>query len=67
MEKVRLKIPATIDQAHRATPEEWANAVPPMGHRSHPPAPLILDLPGENHHVEVRVDKTGMLFLELKD
>jgi hypothetical protein len=67
-EKIRLKIPASVVQAHRATPGEWANAIPPMSHRSHPQAPLIVELPGDTvHHVELRVDKTGKLFLELKD
>lgn len=66
-EPKRLKIPATIFMAHRATKQEWERATPPMAHRSQPSDPLVIKIPGKPEHaVEVRTDDDGNLFLELK-
>jgi hypothetical protein len=68
-EKLKLlKIPFKTFMGHHATPEEWAHAVPPMGHQSQPHAPLIVRTTGgESHELEVRVDNSGNLYLALKN
>jgi len=62
-----LKIPFKTLMGHHATPEEWARAIPPLGHQTHPHTPLVVRTPGpQSHELEVRVDGEGHLYLELK-
>ncbi len=61
-----LKIMSHTFTGHQATAEEWARAVPPIGHQNQPSTPLIIRTQGKAaHELEVRTDENGDLYLYL--